>query len=289
MSLDFGSHVSTSGGLDKALQRAVDVGATSGQIFSKNQRQWLAKPLDPGEVERFHAERERTGIRQMVVHDSYLINMASPKEDLLAKSMAAFQDELERCDELAIRYLVAHPGAHTGSGVDEGIRTFAEALNRIHDTIPDNKALTCLETTAGQGTTLGRTFEELAAIIDLVEAKERVGVCFDTCHTFAAGYDIRTAEGVSAVMEEFDRVIGLDRLKVLHLNDSKNPLGSNKDRHDHIGEGMIGIEGFRALVNHPRLAGMPGILETEKDPDGEDDRRNLALLRSLVGTTADIA
>jgi deoxyribonuclease-4 len=273
MSLDFGTHVSTSGGVDKALQRTVDVGATSAQIFSKNQRQWLAKPLDPDEVERFHAERERTGIRQMVVHDSYLINLASPKEDLLAKSMAAFQDELERCDELSIQYLVAHPGAHTGSGVDVGIRTVAESLNRIHDAIPDNKAITCLETTAGQGTTLGQSFEELAAIIGLVEAKERVAVCFDTCHTFAAGYDIRTAEGFNAVMEEFDRVIGLDRLKVLHLNDSKNPLGSNKDRHDHIGEGLIGIEGFRALVNHPRLIGLPSILETEKDPDGEDDRR----------------
>lgn len=284
MSLDFGTHASAAGGVDKALQRAVDVGATSAQIFSKNERQWRAKPLDPAVVERFHEERERTGIRQMVVHDSYLINLASPKDDLLEKSMAAFQDELERCDELAIQYLVTHPGAHTGSGVEEGIRRFAESLNRVHDTLPDIKAITCLETTAGQGTTLGRTFEELAAIIDQIEAKERVGVCFDTCHAFAAGYDIRTVDDVNAVMEEFDRIVGLDRLLVLHLNDSKNPLGSFKDRHDHIGDGYIGVEGFRGIVNHPRLAGLPAILETEKDPEGEYDRRNLELLRSLVET-----
>lgn len=289
MSLDFGTHASAAGGVDKALQRASDVGATSCQIFSKNERQWRAKPLEPAVVERFHAERERTGIRQMVVHDSYLINLASPKEDLREKSMAAFRDELKRCGELAIRYLVTHPGAHTGSGVEEGIRQFAESLNRVHDAMPASQAITCLETTAGQGTTLGSSFEELAAIIDQVEAKERVGVCFDTCHTFAAGYDIRTEEGVNAVMEEFDRVIGLDRLMVLHLNDSKNDIGTNKDRHDHIGEGYIGPEGFRAIVNYPRLKGIPAILETEKDTEGKHDRRNLALLRDMVGVTEPIA
>lgn len=284
MSLDFGTHASASGGVDKALQRAVDVGATSCQIFAKNERQWKAKPLDPEVVERFHLERERTGIRNVVVHDSYLINLASPKEDLREKSMEAFRDELERCATLDIPYLVTHPGAHTGSGVDEGLRMVAESLNRVHHALPDNRTITCLETTAGQGTTLGRSFEEIAAIIDQVEAKERVGVCFDTCHVFAAGYDIRTVEGVNEVLDELDRVIGLNRLRVLHLNDSKMPLGSNKDRHDHIGAGEIGIEGFRGIVNDARLEGLPGILETEKDPDGEQDRANLALLRGLAGT-----
>lgn len=282
MTLDFGTHASTSGGVDKALQRAADVGATSCQIFAKNERQWHAKPLDPAVVERFHAERERTGIEQMVVHDSYLINLASPKDDIHEKSMAAFQDEVERCDTLGIRYLVTHPGAHTGSGVDEGIRKFADSLNRIHDALPDSVTITCLETTAGQGTTLGRSFEEIAAIIDLVEATERVGVCFDSCHAFAAGYDIRTVDGVTRTFDEFDRIVGIGKLKVLHLNDSKNPLGSNKDRHEHIGDGLIGLEGFRGLVNDARLAGLPAILETEKQPDGEDDRRNLATLRGLV-------
>ena len=168
MSLDFGTHASAAGGVDKALQRAADVGATSAQIFAKNERQWRAKPLDPAVVERFHEERERTGMRQMVVHDSYLINLASPKDELLEKSMAAFQDELERCDELAIRYLVTHPGAHTGSGVEEGIRRFAESLNRVHDTLPDIKAITCLETTAGAGATLGGGLEELGGINDKI-------------------------------------------------------------------------------------------------------------------------
>lgn len=282
MTLEFGTHASTSGGVDKALQRAVDVGATSCQIFAKNERQWNAKPLDPAVVERFRAECERTGIRHLVVHDSYLINLASPKEDIHAKSMAAFRDELERCDTLGIPHLVTHPGAHTGSGVDEGIRKFAESLNRLFEELPDNRTITCLETTAGQGTTLGRSFEELAAIIDLVEDKGRVGVCLDTCHVFAAGYDVGTADGARAVIDEFDQTIGLDRLKVLHLNDSKQPLGSNKDRHDHIGEGLIGIDGFRALVNDSRLCGRPAILETEKDPEGELDRKNLATLRGLL-------
>lgn len=282
MTLDFGTHASASGGVDKSLQRAVDVGATSCQIFSKNERQWIAKPLDPGVVENFHRERERTGIRQMVIHDSYLINLASPKEDLLEKSMAAFTDELERGQVLDIRYLVTHPGAHTGSGVEQGIKTFAESLNRIFDALPNNTVITCLETTAGQGTALGRSFEEIAAIIDLVEAKERVGVCFDTCHTFAAGYDLRTVDSTTAVFDEFDRVIGLDNLWVLHLNDSKQPFASNKDRHEHIGKGEIGPYAFRTIVNDPRLAGLPAILETEKDDAGDYDRMNLEFLRSLV-------
>jgi deoxyribonuclease IV len=285
MTLDFGSHVSASGGVDKTLKRAVSVGATSCQIFAKNERQWRAKPLDPAAVERFHEERERTGIGQMVVHDSYLINLASPKADIHEKSMAAFADEIERCDTLAIRYLVTHPGAHTGSGVDAGIETFAESLNRIFDSLPDSQTITCLETTAGQGTTLGRSFEEIAAIIDRVEDKERVGVCLDTCHIFAAGYDIRSPEGYRETMDAFDTVIGIDRLRVLHLNDSKFGVGMNKDRHEHIGDGEIGLEGFRSLVNDARLAGLPAILETEKDDSGDHDRRNLAVLRGLVAVS----
>lgn len=282
MTLDFGVHASASGGVDKALQRAVDVGATSCQIFSKNERQWNAKPLDPGVVENFHRERERTGIQQMVIHDSYLINLASPKEDILAKSIAAFTDELERGEILNIQYLVTHPGAHTGSGVDAGIRQFAESLNRIFDSLPDNHTVTCLETTAGQGTTLGRSFDEIAAIIDLVEDKSRVGVCFDTCHAFAAGYDLRSEASTVEVFDEFDRVIGLDKLRVLHLNDSKQPFGSNKDRHDHIGQGEIGPAAFTAIVNDPRLSGLPGIIETEAGEKNAFDLVNLATLRSYV-------
>lgn len=282
MTLDFGTHASAAGGVDKAIQRTVDVGATSAQIFSKNERQWIAKPLDPAVIERFHEERAKHGIDQMVIHDSYLINLASPKDDLIAKSMAAFEDELIRADQLKIRYLVTHPGAHTGSGVEEGLRKFAESLNRVFDDLPDNDTIVCLETTAGQGTTLGRTFEELAEIIDKTEAKDRVGVCFDTCHAFAAGYDLRSEESTVAVFDEFDRVIGLDKLRVLHLNDSKQPFASNKDRHEHIGKGEIGLPAFTAIVNDPRLSGLPGILETEKDAAGDYDRMNLEVLRGLV-------
>lgn len=282
MTLDFGTHASAAGGVDKAIQRAVDVGATRCQIFSKNERQWIAKPLDPGVVESFHLEREMHGIEQMVIHDSYLINLASPKDDILEKSMKAFEDELIRAQTLNIRFLVTHPGAHTGSGTEEGIRKFAESLNRVFADLPDNDVIVCLETTAGQGTTLGRTFGEIAEIIDKTEAKERVGVCFDTCHAFAAGYDLRTEESTTAVIDEFVRVIGLDRLRVLHLNDSKQPFASNKDRHDHIGKGEIGLPAFTAIVNDPRLSGLPGILETEKDASGDYDRMNLEVLRDLV-------
>lgn len=282
MTLAFGSHLSTSGGVDRVFARAEALPVESCQIFSKNERQWIAKPLDPAVVERFHAEKGRTGLTKLVVHDSYLINLASPKPDILAKSLAAFKVEMERCDVLGISFLVTHPGAHTGSGVDAGIAQFATSLNQIYRETPANKAITLLETTAGQGTSLGRSFDEIAAIIDLVDDKDRVGVCLDTCHIFAAGYDFRTAEGYAAVMEQFDRIIGFDRLRVLHLNDSRMPFASNKDRHAHIGEGEIGTEGFRHVVNDPRLTGLPAILETEKDDAGENDLKNLTTLRGLV-------
>lgn len=283
-SLKFGSHVSASGGVDRVFARAADVGACSIQIFSKNERQWQAKPLDPGVVEAFHAGREAMGIDPtlLVIHDSYLINLASPKEDILAKSIPAFRDELLRGDVLGIPNLVTHPGAHTGAGVEAGIARFAQSLNEIFDAIPESRTVTLLETTAGQGTALGRTFEEIAAIIDLVEDKSRVGVCLDTCHIFAAGYDFRTPEQYAETMARFEDTIGLRYLRVLHLNDSKHPLGSNKDRHEAIGKGEIGLDGFRQFVNDPRLAGLPGILETEKDAAGDLDRMNLATLRGLI-------
>jgi deoxyribonuclease-4 len=282
MTLALGSHVSASGGVDLTLARGEELELESLQLFSKNERQWVAKPLDPAVIDRFREEVARTGITKLVVHDSYLINLASPKPEILAKSIPAFADELARCDVLGIPYLVTHPGAHTGSGVEAGIERFAASLNEIYASMPDSTTLTLLETTAGQGTALGRSFEEIAAIIERVEQKERVGVCLDTCHVFAAGYDYRTPELYAEMMGHFDAMIGVDRLKVIHLNDSKNPLGSNKDRHDHIGDGEIGIEGFRQFMNDLRLEGIPGILETEKDASGDMDRRNLSTLRSLV-------
>jgi deoxyribonuclease-4 len=285
--LAFGSHTSAAGGCDLAIVRAVELGADSCQLFTKNERQWVAKPLDPAVIERFLAKTIESGLDQRLVsHDSYLINVASPDEALRERSRLALLDELDRCDQLGIPYLVSHPGAHVGSGVEAGIARVAESINRIHAERPDGRAMLLLETTAGQGTTLGRTFDELAAIIGLLDDPGRVGVCFDTCHTFAAGYELRTPEGYAATMTDLDRLVGLDRIKVFHLNDSKFPLGSNKDRHAHVGEGELGLEAFRHLVNDPRFAGRPGILETEKDPDGANDRRNLATLRGLVASRA---
>jgi len=282
MSLAFGAHVSAAGGVDKAFARGDEFKMDAIQIFTKSERQWRAKPLEDDVIERFYQERKRTGINKIVVHGSYLINLASQKDDLRAKSIDAFKEELTRCETLNITSLVTHPGAHTGSGVEVGIGRIADSLNRIHDDLPDLKVQTLLETTAGQGTTLGRNFEELAAIIEGVEAKERVMVCLDTCHIFAAGYDFRTEDGYASVMRQFEEIIGLDRLKAIHLNDSKNPLGSFRDRHDHIGEGEIGHDGFQHLVNDSRLDGIPGLLETEKGDNNEEDGRNLATLRGMV-------
>lgn len=280
--LEFGAHMSISGGCDLAIGRAAAFGMTACQIFTKNDRQWVAKPLDPGVVERFKEQQESTGVRHLVAHDSYLINLASPDNAMWEKSRVAFREELDRCDLLGVPFLVTHPGAHVGSGEEAGIRRVSEGINRIHAERPNGSTTILLETTAGQGTTLGRTFEELAAIIAGVEDKGRVGVCFDTCHAFAAGYDLRDADSYRATMEEFDRVLGLELLKAFHLNDSRKGLGSRVDRHAAIGEGELGLEAFRSLVNDARFAGLPGVLETDKGPDGEADRRNLATLRGLV-------
>ncbi|MDQ3045270.1 MAG: deoxyribonuclease IV [Chloroflexota bacterium] len=280
--LMFGSHMSSAGGCDLALARAEELELSSCQIFTKNERQWHAKPLDPAVVERFHAQKERTGIGLIISHDSYLINLASPDDTMWAKSLAAFGDEIDRCATLGIPSLVTHPGAHLGSGEDAGIARIAEGINRIFDERPDDPTMVLLETTAGQGTSLGRTFEELAGIAARVEDQSRLGVCLDTCHVFAAGYDLRTLESYRTTISQFETIVGLVRLKAIHINDSQKALSSRVDRHAHIGDGELGLDAFRWLVNDRRLAGIPAILETEKSPDGENDRRNLATLRKLV-------
>lgn len=284
--LEFGSHLSIAGGCDLALTRAAALDVTSCQIFTKNASQWRAKPLDPGVIERFKAQRDATGIQHLVAHDSYLINVASPADELWEKSRLALMEELDRCDQLGVPYLVSHPGGHMGSGEEAGITRVAEAINRIHAERPHGSAVILLETTAGQGTHLGRTFEEIAAILSQIEDKLRAAVCLDTCHIFAAGYDIRDAVSFEATMRAFDEIIGLDQLKVIHLNDSKKGLGSRVDRHAHIGEGELGLSAFELVVNDPRLAGLPGVLETPKGDDDQEDRRNLATLRSLVRQVA---
>jgi deoxyribonuclease IV len=282
--MKFGAHMSTSGGLHKAFVQGERAGCDTIQIFSKNQQQWRGKALLDQDIAQFRAEQHRTSFEPLIVHDSYLINLASPKDDLWEKSIAAFADELERCAALGIPYLVTHPGAHTGSGEDVGLRREAEALNRLFEAGTGGNTLVLLETTAGQGSCLGYRFEHLATLIELVGHAERIGVCVDTCHLLAAGYDIRTPEACAATLEEFERVIGIERIKVFHLNDSQKDLGSRIDRHSHIGTGFVGLEGFRAIVNDPRFAEIPMILETPKGDDLAEDIENLAKLRGLIQT-----
>jgi deoxyribonuclease-4 len=277
-----GAHMSIAGGHALAIDRALAFEMTACQIFTKNANQWQAKPIAPEAAESFRARAAESGIASFVAHDSYLINLASPDDALWEKSIAAFGDEIARCALLGIPYLVTHPGAHMGSGVETGVQRVGAALNRLFDELPDADVTVLLETTAGQGSTLGSAFEELAAMLDLVEDKRRVAVCFDTCHAFAAGYDLRDADTYAGTMQAFDDIIGLDRLRVFHLNDSKKGLGAHVDRHAHIGEGELGAEAFRHLLNDPRFLDRPGILETPKDDDEEGDRRNMATLRGLI-------
>lgn len=281
--LELGSHVSASGGVDKAIGRATALEMTSFQIFTKNANQWNAKPLDPDVIDRFrNGIAQNPQIRTVVAHDSYLINLASPDDAAWEKSIGALQYELERCDQLGIPFLVSHPGAHMGTGVDAGTARVAQAINIIHDRLADGVCSLTIETTAGQGSTLGRTFDEIAQIIDGVEDKQRISVGFDTCHVFAAGYDIRTEEAYQATMSSFDEIVGLDRLQVFHLNDSLKDFGSFRDRHAHIGDGTIGKDAFQFLLRDERLQGRPGILETPKDDDITEDLMNLTTLRGLA-------
>jgi deoxyribonuclease IV len=282
--MKFGAHMSISGGLHKAFGHGERAGCDTVQIFSKNQQQWRGKPLTAEDVALFQAEQLRTGFEPLIVHDSYLINLASPKDDLWEKSIAAFADELERCAALGIPYLVTHPGAHVGSGEEVGLRREADALNRLFDADTGAPTMVLLETTAGQGTCLGYRFEHLAMLIELVEHDQRIGICVDTCHLLAAGYDIRTPEACAATFDELDRVIGLERIKAFHLNDSQKDLGSRVDRHTHIGEGCVGLDGFRAILNDPRFAQLPMILETPKGDDLAEDIENLAKLRGLLNS-----
>lgn len=277
-----GAHMSIAGGHALAIERAMNFGMTACQIFTKNANQWAAKPIADAAAEAFRARFAESDVAFVVAHDSYLINLASPDDALRERSIEAFGNELLRCAVLGVPWLVTHPGAHMASGVEEGVGRVAAALNHLFDRHPELPVTVLLETTAGQGTCLGRTFEELAAILEQVEDQDRVGVCFDTCHVFAAGYDLRDDSSYQATMRSFDEVIGLGRLRVFHFNDSKKGLGARVDRHAHIGEGELGPDPFRFILNDERFADLPGILETPKDDDGEDDRRNMATLRSLV-------
>jgi deoxyribonuclease IV len=275
-----GAHCSTAGGLWTAFDRGEQLGCEAIQLFTKSNRQWRARPLQDLEIERFRQRAEETGILP-VAHASYLINLASPKDDIWRKSVDAYIEEMERCRILGIPYLVLHPGAHTGSGYTAGISRLVEAINEEHARGNDSATL-LLEITAGTGTTLGAKIAHFRAVLEQVRQPERLGVCFDTCHALAAGWDLRAAESYGTVMEEFDQIIGLERILCFHLNDSRYELGSNRDRHSHIGLGECTLETFRHVLNDPRFDRVPMLLETPKDDDMAQDVVNLKVLRGLL-------
>jgi deoxyribonuclease-4 len=278
-----GAHFSIAGGLHKAVLTASEYGCTALQIFTKNATTWKERTLSHQEIERFNEVRELAAIQSICSHASYLINLASPESIKYDRSLKALENELLRSSLLSIPYVIMHPGSHMGAGEDKGLQRIAQGINTIFDRSPNITCRLLLEATAGQGSSLGHTFEQLARISDSVEAKERVGVCFDTCHVFAAGYDIRGKKAYQGTMQSLDRIIGIDRLCVIHLNDAKKGLAARVDRHEHIGEGKIGIDAFGFIMNDARLKTVPKILETPKKKGSIDyDQINLNRLRALV-------
>lgn len=277
-----GAHTSIQGGVSAAVDLAEKLKFTAMQIFTKNNNQWKGKPLSDEEINSYILKLKDSGIKFVVSHDSYLINLCAKDEEILQKSRDAFLDELTRCELLDIPFLNFHPGAHGGNGEDYGIKLIAESLNIVHSKTKNFKVKSMLEVTAGQGTALGYKFEHLANIINLIEHKERMSVCIDTAHIFAAGYNIKDEKEYEKVINDFEKIVGLSRLNCFHINDSKKELGSRVDRHDHIGKGFIGIEGFRNIMNDKRLTHIPKILETPKGKEQLEDLENLSVLKSLI-------
>ncbi|MBI4608065.1 MAG: deoxyribonuclease IV [Candidatus Rokubacteria bacterium] len=271
--------MSIAGGLHLALERGKAVGCSVVQLFLKNQVQWQGKALTQAEVAEFKRVQGETGIRLSFAHATYLINLASPVESEWRRSVDAFHDELERAEALGLPFVVIHPGSHKGSGLDAGIARIVAALDELCARTAGYRVKVCLENTAGAGNTLGARFEELAAVLERARLPERLGICLDTCHLFAAGYDIRTLAGYATTLAAFERAVGAKRLLAFHLNDAKQGLGSGLDRHEHIGKGKIGLAGFRRILSDRRFARLPMVLETPKE--GNADARNLATLRRL--------
>ncbi len=282
MKILLGAHMSIAGGVDKAIERAIKIGCTTFQLFTKNSNQWKATPLNENIVQNYKRLLKLTKLKPVIAHDSYLINLCAKDKSILKKSREAFIEELRRCEILGIDYLNFHPGSHMGLGEEEGIKLIAESINIAHEKTKDFKVRSMIETTAGQGTSIGYRFEHIRKIIDLVEDKKRLAVCVDTCHIFAAGYDIRTEGGYIKTFIEFDQIIGLKYLKAFHVNDSKKGLGERVDRHEHIGKGKIGLNGFKFLMNDERFIDIPKILETPKGDDMKEDVINMRILKGLV-------
>ena len=286
-----GAHLSIAGGLPRAVDRAEASGCAALQIFTKSAGQWRARELPPAEIALFKRRVRQTGIRPVVAHNSYLINLAAADPALRERSIQALCDELDRAEALGLDGLVMHPGSFTSGTEAAGLRLIAEGLARIFEARPDAKTRVLLEHTAGQGTNLGHRFEHLAEIIERLNGSRRVGVCLDTCHLIAAGYDIRTDQGYDDTFRAFGRIVGFSRLKVFHFNDSKKPCGSRVDRHEHIGKGCLGLAPFRRILNDPRFAKLPMLLETPKVDTPQTrrisdvdplDKMNLDVLRGLL-------
>jgi deoxyribonuclease-4 len=279
-----GAHVSIAGGVAGAFCRGEEAGCATMQIFTRNQTQWKAPPLPEAEIARFRAEQERTGIAPVVAHGSYLVNLASPDPVLLARSREAFLEELRRAGALGLPCVITHPGAHMGAGVEAGLARVAGSLDWIGERAGANAPLVCLENTAGQGTVLGGDFAHFGEIFGRVREPARLGVCVDSCHGHAAGYDFGSAAGFEQALGALEAAVGPGRVLAVHLNDAKGERGSRLDRHEHIGRGRIGFEGFRLFMNDPRFARVPKIIETPKEEGGRQmDPVNLAVLRRLAG------
>ena len=274
-----GAHISTKGGLHTVFERASAIKATALAMFAKNSNQWKGKTLTDEAIAEFTAARN---VLPIVTHASYLINLATTNPEFHAKSIAGMIDELDRAERLGIHAVVLHPGAHLGAGPDKGLDQIARSLDQVHAAIPNHRVVTLLETAAGQGSCLGCTYEELGRVISLIDDKRRVGICIDTCHVFAAGYDIRTRQGYERMIEEVEEHVGVENVGAFHINDSKRELGSRVDRHQHIGKGELGLDAFSFVLNDPRFARIPKMIETPKTVETTSDRRNLRLLRSLL-------
>ena len=282
--LRLGAHVSIAGGLERAAQRGAESGCDVIQVFTRSNQQWAARAIAPDAAARWREALARTGVDAAMVHGCYLVNLAAPRARLRERSYRALAEELRRAALLGIRYLVIHPGAHGGDGEAAGVARIAAALDRLRAEQPDNPTRVLLENTAGQGNSVGHRFEHLRDILAAMRSPDRVGLCIDTCHTLAAGYDIRTADGWEVTFERLDAAVGCERVAAFHVNDSKTPLGSRVDRHEHLGRGHLGLDALRCLVNDRRFAGLPMVIETPK-PTGEADLVNLGILRALGGRT----
>lgn len=281
-----GCHASIAGGYHRAIERGSELGCTALQIFTRNQLQWKSKPVEKRDIELFIEARERhQELRIVFAHGSYLLNLATQDRELRKNSLIILKEELQRCSLFSLPYLIIHPGSHGGAGEREGVENVIRCLTELSETVKKGTII-CIETTSGQGTGIGCCFEHLRDIVRSFPGGN-IGVCIDTCHIFAAGYDLRNRKTYEAMVENFDRIVGLERLKVLHLNDSKGELGSRIDRHEHVGKGRIGKNAFAYIMQDVRFKGVPKIIETPKTGKGDEmDNANLNLLRSLAGEEA---